>query len=140
MAYSALGPVAEAVFAPLVTDATLAAALSGGIHGTLPDDVTYPCQWVEVFDERDARGFGTGGFPEIEVRLHTFSTYGSMSEAQEANRLAVGLLKDATLTITGYTQAGRMTYRGTVPINDEEINGVRVHELVSTFTVWAEEA
>ena len=137
--YSVLQPVAEAVFAVLGTSATLAAALAGGVHGTLPPSVTYPCLWVETFDERDIRGFGTGGLPEIELRLHTYSRYGSLSEAQEGNRIAVGLLKDAALTITGYTQAGRAAYRNSVTLQDELLAGLRVHEIVSIFTIWADE-
>lgn len=87
------------------------------------------------------RGFGTGALPELEVRTHVFSQYGSLSEAQEGNRLARSLLRDATLTITGwYTQAGKMVTRGrSVVLEDEELAGVRVHEIVSFYTVWAEE-
>ncbi len=140
MAYSGIGPVAEAVFGVLVADATLAATATGGVYGLLPQGVSYPCVWIEVFDERDSRGFGTGGVPEITVRTHAFSQYGSMSEAQDTNRLVVGLLKDAAVTITGYTQAGRIVYRETIVLPDEELAGVRVHEVVSNFTAWAQEA
>lgn len=139
MSYSALCPVAEAVFATLVADATLAAALPGGVHGTIPQGVTYPFLWIEVLTEGDLRGFGTGEVPEVGFRTHVYSQYGSMSEAQEGNRLAKGLLKDATLTIAGYAQAGKATFRPpSVVLGDEAINGVRVHEIVSEYVVWCE--
>lgn len=137
--YSALAPVAEAIFALLVADATLAAALPGGVHGILPTGVTYPCLWIELLTEGDLRGFGTGEVPEVGVRTHVYSQHGSMSEAHEGNRLAKGILRDATVTIAGYTQAGKMLFRPpTVVLDDEVLAGVRVHEIVSEFVVWCE--
>lgn len=137
MAASALTPVAEAIYAALQTTA-MDAALSGGWHGDVPPDYTLPFGWIEVFSERDLRGMGTGELPEIDVRLHVFSDVGSRQQAQEATRVMKAILRDATLTITGYTQAGHLTFRETVALQDESLNSVKVHELVSTFTVWCE--
>jgi len=139
--YSALAPVAEAIFAVLVADAALASALPGGVHGSIPQGATYPFAWIEVMTEGDLRGFGTGEVPEVGVRTHVYSQYGSMSEAHEGNRLAKGLLRDATVTIAGYAQAGVVTWRPpTVVLDDEVLAGVRVHEIVSEFVVWCEVA
>ena len=139
MPASASSPVSEAIYAALLADATLMAALTGGVHDDLPQGRTYPCLWYEV-KERDIRGFGTGGLPEVELRTHVFSTFGGMAEAQACNRLVAAVLKDARITVTGYAQCGHVTYRETVPIGDADLNGVKVKEVVSTFTIWVEEA
>lgn len=142
MPYTAAAPVSEAIFERL-QDATLAQTLVGGVFGDVPESPTYPFCWYEIFRERDARGFGLGGLPEIEMRTHVFSerggSLGGVSEAREANRQIVGLLKDAVLTVTGYTMCGRVFYRETVTLPDEELNGVKVHEVVSIFTIYVEE-
>lgn len=141
MAFSALSPVAEAVFG-LLQDATLLAALPGRWHDDVPQAPTYPFGWIEV-RERDVRGFGTGGLPEVELRTHIFSQRGGtragIAEAQEANRLTIGVLKDQAVTVTGYAQCGRIFYDETILLPDEELNGVKVHELVSLFRVYVEE-
>lgn len=141
MASSALSPVASGIFAALQTTA-MDTALAGGWHADVPPKPTYPFGWIETFDERDRRGLGTGELPEIEVRLHVFAqastTIGGFQQAQAATRVMKGLLRDATVTIDGYRQCGHLTFRSTVQLSDQELNGVKVHEIVSTFTVWAE--
>lgn len=134
MAASALSPLAAAVFGVL-QDATLQAATAGGWHDDVPQPFTLPIGWVELFDETDRRGLGTGELNEIEVRLHVFSEYGGMSEAQEINRQAVALLKDATLTISGYTHCGNVFWDRTVRLPSEELNGRKVCEVVSFYRV-----
>ena len=138
MPYSAASPVTEAIYARL-QDATLLATLTGGVHDDVPQTPTYPFAWLEMFREQDARGLGTGGLPEIEFRTHVFSQFGGMAQAQEANRLIVGLLKDYALTVTGYAMCGHIFYRETVTLPDEEINGIKCHEAVSIFTVFVED-
>ena len=141
MPYSAASPVSVAVFA-LLQDATLLAALPGGWHDDVPQNPTYPFGWYEIAREDDSlRGFGAGGLPSIELRTHIFSKYGGLKEAQEANRLAIGVLKDAALgTVTGYQQAGHVFYDETVTLPDEDLNGVKVHEVVSFFRIFVEQA
>lgn len=141
MAFSALSPVADAVFG-LLQDAALLAVLTGGWHNDLPQAPTYPCGWIEV-RERDVRGFGTGGLPEVALRTHIFARRGGtragIAEAQEANRLTIGVLRDQAVTVTGYTQCGQIFYDETILLSDEEVNGVKVHEVVSMFRVYVEE-
>lgn len=139
MASLAMSPVADAIFALLQTSA-MRTALSGRWHSDVPADPTFPFGWIEIFREVDERGFGTGDLPNVEVRLHAFSTKGSMNEAQDAIRLAIALVKDQALTIAGYTMAGHVFYRETVTLADEEIGGVKCHELVATFDLFAEAA
>lgn len=140
--YSALGPASAAIFALLKADATLAAALTGGWQDSIAQGTLLPCGLYEV-DERDVRGFGTGGMPEVDLRTHVFtqrgSTTGGLAQAKELNRLTVGVLKDAALTVAGYAHCGRVVYHESIPLPIEELNGVPVHEIVSTFTIWLEE-
>jgi hypothetical protein len=142
MTLTAANPVGEAVYGVL-QDSTLQALVEGRVFAELPPDVAYPCVYYELFREQDIRGFGTGGLPEVDLRTHVFTTRGGglsgAVEAHEINRQVVALLKDADLTVTGYQQCGRVFYRETVALNDEEIAGVRVHEVVSLFTVYVEE-
>jgi hypothetical protein len=140
--YSALGPASAAIYALLRSDATLAALLTGGWGSEIPQGVALPCGLYEV-QERDVRGFGMGGMPEIDLITHVFSqrggATGGLAQAQEANRLTVGLLKDAAMTVAGYAHCGRVVYHETIQMPVEELNGVPVHEVVSNYTIWLEE-
>lgn len=142
MAYLGLSPVAEAIYLVL-QDSTLQAAVPGGWHDDLPQAPTYPCGSYDV-REQDVRGFGTGGLPEIEVRVHVYSSFGGHAEAQGIMRRVIALLRDATLDSTlladaGYRQCGAVVYQDTIPVPPDEINGVKVHEVVSLFRLWVEE-
>lgn len=135
---TAASPVLQAVFGVL-QDATLQAAIGGRLFDDIPEDTPRPCMLMEILDERDLRGFGMGTLPELDLRTHAYSDSGSMMQAQDINRQAVALLKDAALTVTGFSQAGRVTYRRSVTVKDEVLHGVKVHEIVSLFTVWVEQ-
>jgi hypothetical protein len=137
MAYLALDAVSAAVYTALNV-AALTALVPGGISDALPQAPSFPCLWYEV-SERDVRGFGTGGLPEITLRVHAFSTYEGLLEAQRVNQKVIELLRDQALTVAGYTQCGRVFYDETVPLPDEVLNGVRVKELVSSFRIYVEE-
>lgn len=138
MAYTADSPVSEAIFA-LLQDETLQSTVGGRLYGDIPEDTPRPCVLYEVQAEVDARGLGMGGLPELTLRTHVYSDAGSLAEAQDINRQLVALLKDAAVTVDGYVQCGLICYEGTLAFPDEELNGVKVHELVSTFTLWVEE-
>jgi hypothetical protein len=133
----ALSPASVAVYAALNVT-SLTALATGGIYDDLPQGVSFPCVLYEV-DERETRGFGAGGLPEITLRVHVFSVYGGLKEAQDIAKEAIRLLKDQALTIAGYTQCGRVFYDETTALPDEEINGVKCHELVAQFRIYAEE-
>lgn len=139
MAHSAMAPVAEAVYGVL-QDTTLLAALAGGVHTDVPANPTYPFLWLEIFHETEQRGFGTGGLPEMDIRTHIFSQAAGLAEAHDANRLAIAVLRDVAMTVTGYAMCGHVFYRETISLADQEIQGVKVHELVSLFTAFVEEA
>jgi len=138
MAYLSLGPVSVAV-ATVLNVAGLTALATGGVHDDAAQGTVFPFVWYEV-DEEDARGFGAGGLPQVNLRVHTFSRYEGASEAQSINQKVIELLRDQSLTVTGYTHAGKVFYDRTVPLAEELINGVRVRELVSMFRIFVEEA
>jgi hypothetical protein len=135
---TAANPTMEALYG-LLQDPTLQAAIGGRLGDDAPQDTPQPNVLVEILGEVDGRGLGTGGLPELDVRTHVFSDLGSLSEAQAINQQIVALLKDARITITGYEQCGTIVYRETVTLRDQELNGVKVHEVVSLFTTWCEQ-
>ena len=137
MADLALGPVSVAVYRVL-RDATLQTLTPGGWHEDVPQAPTYPYGWFEV-RERETRGFGAGGLPEVELRTHVKSQVAGMAEAQAINARLVTLLKDAALTVTGYTHCGHVFYDETIRQPDEEVGGKKVKELVSLFRIYVEE-
>lgn len=134
---TAATPVGAAVFAVL-QDAALQSASGGRVYGDVPEDPIFPFVLYET-DERDIRGFGTGGLPEVTLRTHVYSTSRSKAEPNAINRQVVALLKDAELTIAGYDQCGTVFYDDTLSFPDEELDGVKCHEIVSNFRVYCEE-
>lgn len=138
MATLALSPVSVAVYGVLSVDATMITLVGTRIYDDVPQGVTYPCVFYSV-REKDVRGFGTGGLPEVSLLVSVFSTYQGMSEAQAIMARVIALLKDASLTATGYTQAGKAFYDETLAFADVEVNGVKVRELVSRFRIYMEQ-
>lgn len=138
MAYLALGPVSVGLYT-LLNVAGLTALVGTRIYDDVPQAPTFPFVWYEI-REREQRGFGTGGFPEIEVRVHAFSQYEGAKEAQSIIQKVIQLLRDQAVTISGYNQAGRIFYDETVLLPNEVIDGVKCRELVASFRIYAEEA
>lgn len=135
--YSALSPVSVAVYALLNVPALLALA-PGGATDDIPQAASLPLVFYEV-EERDVRGFGTGGLPEVTLRVHVYSDYQGMKEGQVAIRKVIELLKDQSLTIVGYNHCGKVFYDQTALVPDTALNGVKVHELVAFFRIYAEQ-
>ena len=132
----ALGPVSIAVYGRLNV-AGLTALVSTRIYDGVPQGVAFPFVFYEL-QERDLRGFGTGGLPEVRLRVHAYSTYEGSSEAEAIIAAAIGLLKDQSLTVTGYAHCGQVFYDETVLLADEAINGVACRELVASFRIYVE--
>lgn len=138
MTTTATNVVQEGVFTVL-QDATLQALVGDRIYGNAPQDPTYPLVWVEIRGEDDsARGFGTGGLATLDLRTHVFTKL-DVTTAHAVNQRIVQLLKDAVVAATGYQQCGRVAYRETSTFPNEELDGDRVCEVVSDFTVWMEQ-
>jgi hypothetical protein len=129
---SALSPVSAAVYA-------LLQSLAAPVTENVPQTPTFPFVWYEL-QERDLRGFGGGGLPEVQLRTHVFSTATSLKEGQDLNAQVVGRLKDAALQVSNYTQCGLVFYDDSIPLADQELNGLKVHEIVSSFRIYVEEA
>jgi hypothetical protein len=141
MAYLVLSAVSTAIYTALNV-AGLTALVSTRIYDDVPQDPTFPFVWYEV-KERDVRGLGTRGLPEVELRVHVFSSvedYEGPKQAQTIGAKVIELLRDQPLTISGYAHCGLVFYDETQLFNDQIIAGVRVRELVSMFRIYAEES
>lgn len=142
MAYLSLDPVADAVLV-LLNVAGLTNLVSTRIYDDVPQAPTFPFVFYEVQESRDLRGFGTGGLPEVQLRVHAFSSrddYNGMQQAHEIIQKVIELLRDQALTVTGYTHQGRIVYDETTLLPNEIIAGVKCRELVASFRIWVEEA
>lgn len=131
------GPTMEAINGVL-QDSTLQAALGGRLYDSLPQDTPRPCSTFHL-GKQNVGGMGAARGPfELTLRIYTFSDLGSLSEAQTIDGIIQNLLADATITPTGFKQAGTIVYEQTLTFDDSELNGVKVHEVVSEFTLWVE--
>lgn len=138
MSTLALSPVSAAVYGVLSGDATLSALVGGRVYDDVRQAAAFPFLWYEV-REREARGFGGGGLPEVELRVHVFSSYRGPKEAQDILDRVLVLLKDQPLTVSGFDHCGRVVfYEESVLLPDEEVNGVKCRELVGLFRLWVE--
>lgn len=136
MANLALDPVSVAVFGKLDV-AALQTLATGGIFDDIPQEVLFPCVLYEV-SERDIRGFGTGGLPEVSLRVHAFGL--DLVGLQAIVAQVITLLKDVALTVSGYSMCGHVFYDDTLIVSDALINGVKCHELVVNFRIYVEQA
>ena len=141
---SALQPVAEAILARLNVASLTAATPSGaGCVGGVTEDPaqggTFPFLWYEV-SGRDIGGLGQGpNVTAIDLRLHVFSRFSGMTEARRVMREAIRLLQYSQPTVTGYTMPMIGRPHDEIPLPFEELNGVKVRELVTTWTLFADE-
>jgi len=138
MSHLALSPVGEAVYALLSGDVEMTALVADRLFDDVPQPVTFPFVLYTV-QERPVRGFGTGGLPECTLRVHVYSTYEGLKQAQAILQRAIALLRDATLTVTGYRSCGQVFYDESFVFPDQEIGGVKCHELAATFRIYVEE-
>jgi hypothetical protein len=143
----ALTPVGDAVYGVLVSDATLAALATGGVFSDIPADPTYPLLLIDLSQPEDHGGFGTrpgqGSMPGLTLRLHVYQgDYGTRRDAELVMARAIELLFAAPLVVTGYTVCGGEPLPGTTAdwLPDEELNGVKVQELVTSIDLIVEEA
>ena len=138
MANLSLSAVAVGVYAALNV-AGLTALVSTRIYDDLPRNPTYPCVVFSV-DKDERRGLGTAELPELTVRVSTLSTSETGAEAQAIVAKVEGLLADQSLTVASYQMAGKVVWRNSVALGPTEINGVKVNEWVSQFSLWLEAA
>jgi len=140
--FTPLAPVADGVYAALALDATLQSLAPGGVFADVPADPAYPFIWIEVSETEQRGGFGTkpgqGALPEVELRVHVFqSDGGTIRDAQLVMERVIALLADPP-TVAGYTTCA-IFHDTTIALAAEELNGVKVHELVALFRLYVEE-
>lgn len=146
MPYSALEAVSAAVFARLNVAAMKSAYPTGaGATGGVTDNPlagTFPFLWYEVReDPASHRGLGVGpSLLRVELRLHAFCQYPGMREAQRIIAGAAALLMPpaALLTVSGFSHRSVLDYDA-VPLANEELNGVKVRELVKDFALFLDQ-
>lgn len=137
---------ADAIYA-LFQDSALQALVPGGVQTDIPQgDHVYPMLWFELFHNQNYGGLGTrpgqGSVPGLTLRLHVFqSDYGTMRDAEIVMAKAIELLYTAPLVLEGYTVCGGQPLPEieTIPLADEELNGVKVKEFVANINLIVEE-
>jgi hypothetical protein len=137
--YSALSPVSAGVYTVLNV-AALTTLAPGGVGDDIAQGTGYPFVLYEVH-ERALGGFGTkpglSQLPEIDLRVHVFSTYQGWSEAQAVMSQVIALLTANPPTVTGYG-SWAIFHDETIALADQVIAGVKVKELVAIFRLYVE--
>lgn len=136
MSFLALSPVSAAVYAALNV-AALTALAPGGVHDDVPQAPTFPFVAFDV-QERENRGLGRGSLLEVQWRVRAYAATAGMKDAQAIIAKVIELLKDQTLSVSGYAQCGNVFYDETVPGGDELINGIKCHSLVAAGRIYVE--
>ena len=138
MAYLALDPVSIAVYSALNVAALLSLA-PGGVRDGVPLSATYPFVLFGVSEVDQLGGFGStyGSRPEVQVRVHVFTTDIGFQTANQVMQKVVELL-DAPLSVTGYNCAG--SFKGpSTPLSGQVVAGRAVNELVTDFRYFVQE-
>lgn len=150
MAYQLpLTAVGDAVYA-LFQDQALQDLTGGRVYTDIPEGPSFPFLWFEVLHQSNSGGLGTkpgrGSMPGVTLRLHVFvGDYGTARDGQVVMARAIQLLfplDDSTpLVMDGYTLASGQPLPEieTIPLPFEELNGVRVQELVTNIDLLVEE-
>lgn len=139
MASLAASPVAVAVAGKLnVSGLTTGLGYTVGVYDDIPQDADLPLVWIEIPNETNARGFGTGEFGRVSVRVHVFSDYEGTKEIQQITAKVIDLLKDVSLSVSGYTQAGQVFYDESVLLSGVVLHGRTCREMVAAFHVFVE--
>ena len=94
--------------------------------------------WTLTPSNQSGLGASNGPY-QMDLRTYVWSDLGSLTEAQSINDQLIGLLSDAALTITGFTQCGLVRWEETLPPMIAELNGIQVHEVDSNFTLWVQQ-
>lgn len=140
-AFCSLSPMSAAVYAALNVGA-LTALAPGGVWDEIPQGTVFPCVLIELQEVQQLGGFGTApghqAVVELELRIHVFSQYAGMKQAQTVMAKVMELLAPGSLNPTGYKSHGPF-HQDTVPLPDEVVAGVRVNELVARYRLYAEE-
>lgn len=143
-----LQPLSEAIYGVL-QDSTLLALLSsdpaGGVQTDIPENPVFPLLWFELLETRQFGGFGTKpgtkSLPEIEIRLHLYSTFAGQAEAHAILSQAITVISASNaLVVSGYKVCSTEPFHdSTLGFRDELLNNIKVHEFVSSHRLYLEE-
>jgi hypothetical protein len=154
MAYQLpLTAVGDAVFARFQDPGAggLDELLPGGVQTDVPQNPAYPFLWFEVLHQQNYGGLGTqpgrGSMPGVTLRLHVFNQEpGTMRDSQLVLARAINLLfpdddNVASLVLDGYMLCSDrpLPEIESIPLPFEELNGVKVSELVTNIDLIVEE-
>lgn len=131
MTYEALDAVSAAIYAALSAPAVTALA-TGGVSDDPAQGTAFPFVWFEV-RMTNFGGLGGGELREVEVLTHTFTKGVGPRPAQQLDAKVQGQLTDQQLAIAGYEHCASVFYDDTVSVPVSELNGEKVHEVVSSF-------
>ncbi len=149
MAYTdPLLAMSDALYGLLANDSTLISLAPGLVWFDIPQNPTFPLVYLRVQNDRDATGFsakpGYGSRPQMQVRVHVFqSDYGTVRAAQLVLARVVDLLWTSNLTVAGYEvfcNGQPLPVVTEFPFEDEELNSIKVKELVLQTRYQLEEA
>jgi len=138
--YSSLDAVSSAVYSTLNV-ASLLALAPGGVGDAIEQTTGFPCV-LYVAQEKSVGGLGTrpgtGRTMQVDLRVHVFSNYQGLYEAQQVMSKVVELLT-TTLSVAGYTAVPYPFHDDTIPLGNEVVAGVVVRELVSNWRLFVSE-
>jgi hypothetical protein len=138
--YLALSPVSVGLYT-ILNVAALTALAPGGVGDDIAQSTGYPFVLYEV-DEEDQGGFGSkagtvGAVHEVGLRVHVFSQFDGLSEAQGVLAKVIELLKDP-FSVTGYSSWFIRREGKSVNLGDQIVAGQKVKELVQDFRLFVE--
>jgi hypothetical protein len=139
VSYSALAPVSAALYGALNV-AALTALAPGGVCDDVAQSTGFPFVLYEV-TETPRPAFGTqpgiaGASTVVDLRVHVFSQYQGLQEAQGILAKVVELLEQP-VAVTGFS-SWAIFYDGAIPVGDELVAGVKCKELVGNFRLEVE--
>jgi hypothetical protein len=135
VSYSALAPVSAALYGALNV-AALTALAPGGVCDDVAQSTGVSVRAVR--GDRDAAAGVRHAARDrrrlarsIDLRVHVFSQYQGLQEAQGILAKVVELLEQP-VAVTGFS-SWAIFYDGAIPVGDELVAGVKCKELVGTF-------
>jgi len=139
VSFSALAPVSAALYGALNV-AALTALAPGGVCDDVAQNTGFPFVLLEV-TETPRPAFGTqpgiaGATSTIDLRVHVYSQYQGLQEAQAILAKVVELL-EAPVLVTGFN-SWALFFDGAIPVGDELVAGVKCKELVGNFRLEIE--
>lgn len=138
-AYSALPAVSAAIFGALNVQGLLALA-PGGVGDDIPQGSVFPFVLFDVGETPIGQMGGkpgTGRTLEIALRLHVYSQYVGMSQAQAVMAKCIQLLASPP-AVSGF-DSWAIFHDETVPVGRELIAGVVVNECVANLRLFVTE-